>query len=84
MSIFITFSRAVPDDAFARIQALVHLLQQSDTNFTEVPIEVARGELDDLLWVSDAEDVMRGELLRHLLEEELKSEADSLMGPLRS
>lgn len=83
MSINITISRTVPHDAFARIEALTHQLRQTDPNFQEVPIEVSVGDLVDGVSVSDREDDLRGELLRHLVEEALRSDSDSIMGGLR-
>lgn len=82
MAINITISRTVPHDAFARIEALTNQLRQTDPNFQEVPIEVNVGDLVDGVSVSDREDYLRGELLRHLVEEALRSDSDSIMSGL--
>lgn len=83
MSINITVSRELPSDALARVEALVALLRETDSNFVAVPIEITRGELVDGVSVSDHEDDMRGQLLNHLVEEALKDNSESIMGDLR-
>lgn len=83
MSINITVSRTLPRDAYARIEALTHLLRTTDANFMTVPIEVTRGELPDGVAVVDHEDGLRGQLLRHLLDEALLDGSDSILGELR-
>lgn len=84
MSIQVTVAPTVPHDAYTRIEALTLLLRDTDANFAAVPIVVARGDPDGKVAVADPEDYMRGQLLRHLLEEALKDASDSIMGELRA
>ncbi|KRD25527.1 hypothetical protein ASE39_21610 [Acidovorax sp. Root267] len=73
MCINITLAETVPDEAYAHIVALTHLLQQTDVNFRGLPIVVAWGDVTDVaLVVTDSEDEMREKLLRLLVEDVLK------------
>lgn len=81
MCITVTLAQSIPDDVFARIVALTNLLSETDTNFEGLPIEVARGAVANVT-VNDSEDKMRERLLRLLVEDALKSDADSMTGLL--
>ncbi|RYH45376.1 MAG: hypothetical protein EON54_16735 [Alcaligenaceae bacterium] len=83
MSIQITVSSTLSLDAFARIQALSDLLHSTDINFMAIPIQVTRSETVGGVDVHDPEDAMRRELLRHLVQEALKANSDSVFGTLR-
>lgn len=83
MSITITVAETVDDAAFARIGSLAHRLQEVDTNFEGVPLEVRRGPMTAVsLEISDSEDQMRERLLMLLLADVLKAAPSSMMGSL--
>ena len=83
MSITITVANTVDDAVFARIYSLATRLQEVDTNFQGVALEVRRGPTTAVtLDVSDSEDPMRQRLLMLLLADVLKGEPDSMMGSL--
>jgi len=83
MGITITVAHTVPDAAFARIVALTQLLQHSDVNFKNVPLEVCRSERTSVrVAVADTDDKMREKLLWLLVADAVADDPNSLWGSL--
>lgn len=83
MCITITVAQTVPDAAFTRIVALTQLLQKSDINFKDVPLEVCRSERTSVrVAVTDPDDKMREKLLWLLVADAIAGDPNSLWGSL--
>lgn len=83
MPISINIPPSVPADAHARVEAMVAMLRDTDSNFIGIPITVLQCDMTPGVVVVDDEDPLRGELLAALIAEALRASADSIMGDLR-
>ncbi len=83
MAITIIVANSAPEAAYRRVVELTHLLQETDSNFRGVELEVRRDELKaGALQISDGDDQMRERLLQLLVSDAMKDEDDSMLGGL--
>jgi hypothetical protein len=83
MAITITVARSAPEAAYRRVVELTRLLQQTDSNFKGVKLEVRRDELKaGAFEISDGDDQMRERLLQLLVSDAMKDEENSVLGGL--